>query len=78
MLKGNSAFLIGVMTVVIAVGALGYILYSVTSYADTCQGQQTETCSHFTGPSFPFLLIILISAGLVLVSSTVVYILVTA
>ena len=77
-MHGGSAFLIGAVTIIIAVGALGFILWTITDYSERCKTEQLDICNTFTGPSFPLLLIVLIIAGLVLVSSTVVYILVTA
>lgn len=77
-MHGGSAFVIGAVTVLVAVGALGFILWSITDYSEKCKTQNLDVCSTFTGPTFPLLLIVLVIAGLVLVSSTVVYILVTA
>lgn len=77
-MHGQSVFLIGVVTIVIAVAALAFIFWSVTNYAEACQTEQLDVCNDLTGPSFPILLIVLIIAGLILVSSTVVYIMVTA
>ena len=78
MAKGNVALTIGVLTVIVAVGALTFIFWSMTDYAEKCKIVYTETCEVFTGASFPLLMIVLIIAALVLISSTVVYILVTA
>jgi len=77
-MQGGAALAIGVITVLIAVGSLGFILWSITDYSERCLTENLDICGTFTGPSFPLLLIILVIAGLVLVSSTVVYILVTA
>ena len=77
-MQGGAALGIGIVTVLLAVGSLGFILWSITDYADRCQTEDLDVCNTFTGPSFPLFLIILIIAGLVLVSSTVVYILATA
>lgn len=77
-MQGGAALSIGIVTVLIAVGSLGFILWSITDYSERCKAEALEICAAFAGPSFPLLLIILIIAGLVLVSSTVVYILVTA
>lgn len=78
LLKGGAAFVIGAVTVMVAVGALGFILWSITDYSTRCQTENLDICKTLTGSGFPLLLIVLIIAGLVLVSSTVVYILVTA
>jgi hypothetical protein len=77
-MKGNAAMTFGVMTIVIAVGALAFIIWSITDYSERCKTEVLDVCETFTGPSFPLLLIVLIIAGLVLIASTVVYILVTA
>lgn len=77
-MHGGAALTIGIVTVIVAVSALGYILWSITDYSEKCKTETLDICETFSGPSFPFLLIVLIIAGLVLVSSTVVYILVTA
>lgn len=69
---------IGIVTVVVAVAALSFIFWSMNDYAERCKIEYTETCQVFTGASFPLLMIVLIIAALVLISSTVVYILVTA
>ena len=75
---GNPALMIGGLTVVIAVFALGFILYSITDFSERCEVEASESCARFTQTSFPLLLVTLIIGGLVLVASTVVYILVTA
>jgi len=75
--KGSTVFLIGTITVLIAVGSLAFILWSITDYSERCKTERMDVCDTFTGPSFPLLVIVLIIAGLVLISSTVVYILVT-
>ena len=77
-MKGNTATTIGAVTVIVAVCALAFIFWSITDYSEKCKITYTDVCNIFTGPSFPLLLIVLIIAGLVLISSTVVYILVTA
>lgn len=76
-MHGGAAFLIGAVTVLVAVGALGFIFWSMADYSERCKTEQLDVCGAFTGPSFPVIMIVLIIAGLVLVSSTVVYILVT-
>ena len=75
---GNPALMIGGITVVVAILALGFILYSITSFSERCEIEVSENCARFTQTSFPILLVTLIIGGLVLVASTVVYILVTA
>jgi len=77
-MKGGAALAIGVVTVIIAVGALGFILWTITDYAEKCKTEASDVCETLNGPSFPLLIIVLIIAGLVLIASTVVYILVTA
>lgn len=77
-MHGGAAFLIGAVTVLVAVGALGFIFWSMADYSERCKTELLDVCSTFTGPTFPVIMIVLIIAGLVLVSSTVVYILVTA
>ena len=75
---GNPAVIIGGLTVLIAVFALGFILWSITDFSEKCETEVSETCARFTQTSFPLLLVTLIIGGLVLVASTVVYILITA
>ncbi|MBI4894650.1 MAG: hypothetical protein HY833_02855 [Candidatus Aenigmarchaeota archaeon] len=77
-MKGGAALAIGTVTVLIAVGALAFILWTITDYAEKCKTEQSDVCDTLNGPSFPLLIIVLIIAGLVLIASTVVYILVTA
>lgn len=75
-MHGNVAFAIGGVTILVAIGALGFILFTVTDYSEKCKTQDLDVCDRFTGPSFPVLMIVLIIAGLVIVSSTVIYILI--
>jgi H+/Cl- antiporter ClcA len=77
-MKGGAALVIGVVTVLIAIGALAFILWTITDYSEKCKTERAEVCETLNGPSFPLLIIVLIIAGLVLIASTVVYILVTA
>lgn len=77
MMSTGSALLMGGFIVFVAVIALGFILWQTTSISERCSVEGGEGCEVFTGASFPVLILTLIIAGLVLVSSTVVYILVT-
>lgn len=76
--KGSAVFTIGAITVIVAVGSLAFILWSLTDYSEKCKINRSDICDTFNGPSFPLLVVVLIIAALVLISSTVVYILVTA
>lgn len=75
-MKGSSAILVGGVTVLVAIAALGFILWNTTSIAETCKTQQLEICDAISGPNFSIIMTTLIISGLVLVASTVVYILV--
>ena len=66
------------MTIVLAVGALAFILWSMTDYQEKCKTQDLDICDAFKGSNFSLLVLTLVLAGLVLISSTVLYILTTA
>ena len=77
-MHGGVRFLIGAVILVIAVGALGFLLWNISYYSEKCKTDHLEICKELEGPAFLVLLIVLTIAGLVILASSVVYILVTA
>lgn len=77
-MHGGVRFLIGAVILVIAVGALGFLLWAISYYSEKCKTDHSDICKEFDGPAFPLLIIVLTIAGLVILASSVVYILVTA
>lgn len=77
-MRGNAAFIIGGVTIVVAVASLVFILWTLTSYSERCKSEVLDICDTLSGASFPLLIVALTVAGLILVSSTVVYILLRA
>ncbi len=71
--------IIGISVILIAVFTLFYIFSSLKKIADACsRGEALQICQQIQGLSFPILVILLIVGGLIIVISTVIYILLFA
>ena len=76
-MRGEALWIVGAVTVMVAVGALVYILWTTSDYSARCKTEKLDICNTINGPNFVLFIMTLVVAGLVLVSSTIVYILFT-
>ena len=77
-MRGSAVFLIGLVTVLLALGSIAFIMWSITDYSERCKTEQLDICDFYEGPGLSVMIIIIVIAGLIFTTSTVLYILVTA
>ncbi len=75
---GESHIAVALLIVSVSVFTLFYIFDNVNKVAERCQTESLQICRDLSGLTLPMLIILLMVGGLIFVSLTVVYILISA